>query len=77
VTHGGAYPAGGGYPHHDDADLRGAVSAAASHAPEDEDFFSNALGKLLQNKPKAQIAQEDIDEERASSFPLLSPSILA
>ncbi|KAK4041569.1 hypothetical protein C8A01DRAFT_34409 [Parachaetomium inaequale] len=64
VTHGGAYPAGGGYPHADD-DIRGAASVAASEAPEDHDFFAGVLGKLLQDKPQAKIAEEDIDEEDA------------
>jgi hypothetical protein len=66
VTHGGAYPAGGGYPHADDADLRGAASAAAKDATEDEDFFADILGKVLKNKQPSQIAEEDIDEDGAS-----------
>ncbi|KAK4241817.1 hypothetical protein C8A03DRAFT_29983 [Achaetomium macrosporum] len=65
LTHGGAYPAGGGYPHHDDADLRGAALVAAKDADEDEGFFSDVLGKLLQNKQPSQIADEDLDEEDA------------
>lgn len=63
MTHGGAYPAGGGVPHDDDEDLQGAASVAAGHAPEDQDFFSDVLGKLLQEKPKAQLGNEDLDEE--------------
>jgi hypothetical protein len=63
VTHGGAYPAGGNYPQHADADLRGAASVAAKDADDDEGFFSDVLGKLLQNKQPSQIADEDLDEE--------------
>jgi hypothetical protein len=75
VAHGGAYPAGGGYPHPGDDDLHGAASAAASHAPEDEDFFSNVIGKLLQNKSMSQVAEEDIDEEGTPfSLPLSPPA---
>ncbi|KAK3309525.1 uncharacterized protein B0T15DRAFT_515716 [Chaetomium strumarium] len=65
LTHGGAYPAGGGYPQHADADLRGAASVAAKDADDDEGFFSDVLGKLLQNKPPSQIADDDLDEEDA------------
>ncbi|KAK4155573.1 hypothetical protein C8A00DRAFT_13390 [Chaetomidium leptoderma] len=65
VTHGGAYPAGGGYPHIDDDDLRGAASVAAKETPEDQDFFTGVLANILNNKPQAQIAEEDLDEEDA------------
>lgn len=74
MTHGGAYPAGGGYPHADDAGLGGAASAAAKHAPEDQDFFSDVIGKMLQSKQPAQLADEDdIDEDGSLSFALPSP----
>ncbi|KAH6634005.1 hypothetical protein B0J18DRAFT_470719 [Chaetomium sp. MPI-SDFR-AT-0129] len=63
VTHGGAYPPSGGVSHDDDEDLQGAASVAAGHAPEDQDFFKDVLGSLLQEKPKAQIGNEDIDEK--------------
>jgi hypothetical protein len=76
VTHGGAYPAGGGYPHHDDADLRGAASAAAKDAAEDEDFFADILGKVLKNKQPSQIAEEDIDEDGACTLPFSTPFII-
>ncbi|EAQ93686.1 hypothetical protein CHGG_01921 [Chaetomium globosum CBS 148.51] len=65
LTHGGAYPAGGGYPHDDDDDLRGAASIAAKEAPEDQSFFDDILGKLLQDKPKAKLEEEDLDEDDA------------
>ncbi|KAL2136516.1 hypothetical protein VTI74DRAFT_3341 [Chaetomium olivicolor] len=66
LTHGGAYPAGGGFSHADDSDLRtSAASAAAKNAPEDEDFFSGVLGKLLEKKSLSQVADEDLDEEDA------------
>ncbi|KAK4129651.1 hypothetical protein N657DRAFT_660940 [Parathielavia appendiculata] len=65
LTHGGAYPAGGGYSHADDADLRGAASAAAKDADDGEAFFADILGKVLKNKQPSQIAEEDIDEEDA------------
>jgi len=66
VTHGGAYPpAPGGNPQGEDLDLHHAASIAAKEAPDNQDFFAGILGKLLDDKPKAQIAEEDIDEEDA------------
>ncbi len=47
----------------DDHDLHGAAAHAANQAPEDQDFFTDVLGSMLQNKRPAQIAEQDIDEE--------------
>ncbi|OTA91154.1 hypothetical protein M434DRAFT_397412 [Hypoxylon sp. CO27-5] len=65
VTHGGAYPAGGGYPHDDDDDLRGASEHATRHAGSSgsSDLFSNLLGALTQKKQT--LANEDVDEDDA------------
>ncbi|KAL2167437.1 hypothetical protein VTG60DRAFT_1235 [Thermothelomyces hinnuleus] len=63
LTHGGSYPAGGGYAHPGDDDLRGAASVAAKEAPEDQDFFANAIAKLLDNKKHE--SDDDIDEQGA------------
>ncbi|KAI0178893.1 hypothetical protein GGR52DRAFT_278554 [Hypoxylon sp. FL1284] len=65
VTHGGAYPAGGGYARDDDDDLRGASEHASRHAggSGDSDLFSGLLGALTQKKQS--LAEEDVDEEDA------------
>ncbi|KAK6949215.1 hypothetical protein Daesc_009289 [Daldinia eschscholtzii] len=65
VTHGGAYPAGGGYPRPDDDDLHGAAEHASRHAGDsgDNDLFSNLLGALT--KKKQSLADEDVDEDDA------------
>ena len=68
VTHGGAYPAGGGVSHGDGLD--GAAAHAANNAPEDQDFFAGVLGQMLQGKQPAQLAEEDIDEEGVFPSPL-------
>lgn len=64
-THGGGYPAGGGFQHEEDEDLRGAAEHAARQAGDsgDSDFFGNIMGSLSQRKH--QVAQEDIDEDAA------------
>ncbi|KAK3329077.1 hypothetical protein B0H66DRAFT_12902 [Apodospora peruviana] len=68
MTHGGAYPAGGGfYSHEDDEDFCGAAQhAQAGYADANEDsadFFSGILNQL--GSRKQQVAQEDIDEDDA------------
>ncbi|KAF3057285.1 beta-flanking protein [Daldinia childiae] len=65
VTHGGAYPAGGGYPRSDDDDFRGAAEHASRHAGSsgDSDLFSSLLGALTQKKQS--LAEEDVDEDDA------------
>lgn len=65
MTHGGAYPAGGGYPRDDDDDLRGASEHATRHAGSSgsSDLFSNLLGALTQKKQS--LANEDVDEDDA------------
>ncbi|KAI0103487.1 hypothetical protein F4814DRAFT_98705 [Daldinia grandis] len=65
VTHGGAYPAGGGYPRADDDDFRGAAEHASRHAGSsgDRDLFSSLLGALTQKKQS--LADEDVDEDDA------------
>lgn len=74
MTHGGAYPAGGGYPHDDDDDLRGAASIAAKEAPEDQSFFDEVLGGLLRDKPKAKLEEEDLDEDGTHPPPHPQPT---
>ncbi|KAI2783625.1 hypothetical protein F4815DRAFT_457286 [Daldinia loculata] len=65
VTHGGAYPAGGGYPRSDDDDFRGAAEHATRHAGSsgNRDLFSSLLGALTQKKQS--LADEDVDEDDA------------
>ncbi|KAI1414014.1 hypothetical protein F5Y13DRAFT_159555 [Hypoxylon sp. FL1857] len=65
MTHGGAYPAGGGYPRQDDDDLRGAEEHATRHAGSSgsSDLFSGLLGALTQKKQS--LAHEDVDEDDA------------
>ncbi len=63
ATHGGGYPAGGGFRHENDDDLRGAAHAATQHqngGGESQDFFSGILNKIGGNK--SNLANEDIDE---------------
>ncbi|KAK3693497.1 hypothetical protein B0T22DRAFT_476342 [Podospora appendiculata] len=64
MTHGGAYPAGGGFDYPEDEDLRGAAGHAASHGgSEDSSFFSSIVSQLASSKQ--QVGQGDIDEEAA------------
>ncbi|KAI2628001.1 hypothetical protein GGS26DRAFT_560688 [Hypomontagnella submonticulosa] len=65
MTHGGAYPAGGGYARQDDDDMRGAAEHASRHAGSsgDTDLFSSLLGALTQKKQS--LADEDVDEDDA------------
>lgn len=65
MTHGGAYPAGGGYPRADDDDIRGAAEHATRHAGESgsSDLFSSLLGALTQKKQA--LKEEDVDEDDA------------
>lgn len=65
MTHGGAYPAGGGYPRSDDDDFRGAAEHATRHAGSsgNRDLFSSLLGALTQKKQS--LADEDVDEDDA------------
>ncbi|KAI1656849.1 hypothetical protein F4813DRAFT_362044 [Daldinia decipiens] len=65
VTHGGAYPAGGGIPRSDDDDFRGAAEHASRHAGSsgDTSLFSGLLGALTQKKQA--LAEEDVDEDDA------------
>ncbi|KAI8965401.1 hypothetical protein F5Y11DRAFT_9231 [Daldinia sp. FL1419] len=65
MTHGGAYPAGGGYPRSDDDDFRGAAEHATRHAGNSgsSDLFSSLLGALTQKKQS--LADEDVDEDDA------------
>ncbi|KAI0009459.1 hypothetical protein F4779DRAFT_373357 [Xylariaceae sp. FL0662B] len=65
VTHGGAYPAGGGYARADDDDIRGAAEHAKRHAGEsgDDNLFATLLGALGQKKQS--LADEDVDEDDA------------
>ncbi|KAH8883656.1 hypothetical protein GQ53DRAFT_771614 [Thozetella sp. PMI_491] len=67
TTHGGSYPAGGGFSHDEDEDFRGAAEHASRHAGSsgDSDFFGSILNSV--GHRKQQIAQEDIDEEEAVS----------
>ncbi len=62
-THGGGYPAGGGFQHDDDDDFRNAAEHASRHAGNsgDSDFFGNILGSLGNKQHK--LAEEDLDEE--------------
>ncbi|KAI1106186.1 hypothetical protein F4804DRAFT_330556 [Jackrogersella minutella] len=64
MTHGGAYPAGGGYGGDDD-DLRGASEHASRHAGSsgDSSLFSGLLGALGQKKHS--LANEEVDEDDA------------
>ncbi|KAI1081997.1 hypothetical protein F5B20DRAFT_534031 [Whalleya microplaca] len=66
VTHGGAYPAGGGYPRSDDDDMRGAAEHATRHAGEsgDSNLFSTLLGALGQ-KRQSLADESDVDEDDA------------
>ena len=64
----------GGYPHHDDDDLRGVAEQASKHAGDsgDSDLFA-AIVRAVGNK-RHSLASEDIDEDGTrSSAPLLSP----
>ncbi|KAK3335319.1 hypothetical protein B0T19DRAFT_395194 [Cercophora scortea] len=64
MTHGGAYPAGGGFNYPEDEDLRGAAGHAASHGgSEDSSFFSGIVSQLASSKQ--QVGQGEIDEEAA------------
>ncbi|KAI0473655.1 hypothetical protein GGR56DRAFT_648437 [Xylariaceae sp. FL0804] len=62
MTHGGSYPAGGGY---GGDDFSGAAEHASRHAGESgsSSLFSGLLGALGQKKES--LSQEDIDEEDA------------
>ncbi|KAL2156819.1 hypothetical protein VTH06DRAFT_4508, partial [Thermothelomyces fergusii] len=62
LTHGGAYPAGGGHPYPGDDDLRGAASVASREAPDDEGFFAGVVARLLESR-RHQPDEEDIDEQ--------------
>ena len=55
----------GGYPHHDDDDLRGVAEQASKHAGDsgDSDLFA-AVVRAVGNK-RHSLASEDIDEEDA------------
>jgi hypothetical protein len=69
VSHGGAYPAGGGRPHGgDDEDMRNAAEEASRRAGDsgDTDMFSSILGSITQQKH--QIAQGDINEDRKYNY---------
>ncbi|KAL2155213.1 hypothetical protein VTH82DRAFT_3889 [Thermothelomyces myriococcoides] len=64
LTHGGAYPAGGGHPYPGDNDLHGAASVASKEAQEDQGFFALAISKLLDSKKnQPDDDDDDIDEE--------------
>ncbi|KAL7620277.1 hypothetical protein AAE478_009270 [Parahypoxylon ruwenzoriense] len=65
VTHGGAYPAGGGYPRADDDDFRGAAEHASRHAGSSgsSDLFSSLIGALTQKKQSLKDKKDNDDDD--------------